>query len=128
MRARKKNITSILSKNYLWILAGALILIIILVFYYFHTSSVRSEIKTDDILSHVAKLINLPPEAPTIATVANLEPLRGQPFFVNAMVGDKVLIYSASHKAILYRPDTDKIIEVAPFSIDNSSSNGKTAR
>jgi len=66
----------------------------------------------------VSKLMILPDgETPTIATVADLEKLKDQPFFGKAKVGDKVLIYTNAKRAILYSPESNKIIEVAPINI-----------
>jgi len=66
----------------------------------------------------VGKLIVLPVnETPTIATVANLDQIKNQPFFANAKVGDKVLIYAKAKKAILYDPSLNKIIELAPLDV-----------
>lgn len=74
--------------------------------------------KTDDLLAEVSQLMLLPTdETPTIATVSDLERLRGQEFFANATVGDKVLIYTKHAKAILYDPDQKKILEVAPLQL-----------
>jgi hypothetical protein len=74
--------------------------------------------KTDDLLAEVSRLMLLPTdETPTIATVSDLERLRGQEFFANATVGDKVLIYTKHAKAILYDPDQKKILEVAPLQL-----------
>ena len=69
------------------------------------------------IVNKVGALIELPQETPTIATVADKVKLQKQPFFSHAEDGDKVLIYSVSKKAILYRPSTNKIIEVAPLNV-----------
>ncbi len=70
-----------------------------------------------NVVDQVAVHLVLPEdEAPTVATVSSLEQLAGQPFFVNAKVGDKVLIYTKAKKAILYDPVIDKIVEVAPLS------------
>lgn len=66
----------------------------------------------------VAELADIPAdETPTIATVNDASKLEGQAFFINAENGDKVLIFTKAKKAYLYRPSTNKIIEVAPINI-----------
>lgn len=69
-----------------------------------------------DTINAVGKLIVLPTdETPTIATVTNLDQIKNQPFFADAKIGDKVLIYTKAQKAILYDPIANKIVELAPF-------------
>ena len=71
--------------------------------------------EVDSTVKAVAKLMVLPQgETPTAATVSDPTKLKDQPFFANSISGDKVLIYTNAHKAILYRPSINKIIEVAP--------------
>lgn len=66
----------------------------------------------------VAELADIPAdETPTIATVNDASKLQGQAFFIKAQNGDKVLIFTKAKKAYLYRPSTNKIIEVAPINI-----------
>lgn len=73
-----------------------------------------------DTVTKVGRLMVLPEsETPTVATVADPEVLKNQPFFKNAKVGDRVLIYATALKAILYDPKIDKIVEVAPLNIGN---------
>ncbi len=89
-------------------------------------NTVNSEVsaETSDLVSKVGKLILLPKgEVPTIATVSNLALLKGQDFFVDATVGDKVLIYKEAKKAILYNPNINKIITVAPLVVDEKAVN-----
>lgn len=75
------------------------------------------------LIDKVGALIILPDdETPTIATVSDLDKLKGQPFFAKAELGDKVLIYARAQKAILYRPSSNKIIELAPLS-DSGTTN-----
>lgn len=65
------------------------------------------------LLEKVSKIIELDnSEEPVIATVTDMTKLAGQPFFAKAKLGDKVLVYSGSKKAIIYRPEVNKIIEV----------------
>ncbi len=72
--------------------------------------------EASEILGVVSSYMELPQdENPTIATVVDKEKLADQPFFVHAIEGDKVLVYTNAKKAILYRPETKKVIEVAPI-------------
>ena len=76
----------------------------------------QEEAKT--LVTKVGKLIVLPEgEEPTVATVTDPNLLQDQPFFANAKAGDKVLIYTNARKAILYNPEENKIVEVAPVNI-----------
>jgi hypothetical protein len=76
----------------------------------------QEEVKS--LVTKVGKLIVLPEgEEPTVATVTDPNLLKDQPFFANAKTGDKVLIYTNARKAVLYNPEENKIIEVAPVSI-----------
>ena len=77
--------------------------------------------EVDVLLAQVKKLIALPDEVPTVATVSDIEKLADQPFFVNAQNGDKVLIFTNAKKAILYRPSAGLIIDVAPITIGQSA-------
>jgi hypothetical protein len=79
-----------------------------------------------DLVASVSDLMVLPEgEDPTIATVADTEKLKDQAFFANAVIGDKVLLYTTAKKAILYRPGTNKIIEVAPINIGSAEAEGQ---
>lgn len=82
--------------------------------------------ETGQIIEAVGRLIILPAgEQPAIATVSDTQKLAGQQFFANAKVGDKVLIYTQSKKAILFRPSENRLIEIAPISA--GSENATTA-
>ncbi len=81
------------------------------------TSSVSaSSGEVKEIVERVGKIMILPEgEEPVIATVTNPETLKDQAFFADAKVGYKVLIYSKAKKAILYDPESNKIVGVAPI-------------
>ena len=69
-----------------------------------------------EVVTKVGRLVVLPEgEEPTLATVADPELLKDQPFFARAKKGDKVLVYNVAGKAILYDPIQDKIVEIAPI-------------
>ena len=70
------------------------------------------------LINEVGKLIVLPSnEQPEIATVSDINKLKGQSFFINARNGDKVLIYSKAQEAILYDPVANKIVAVGPIAL-----------
>lgn len=82
-----------------------------------------SQGEVSSLVEKIGKLIELPEgETPTLATVSDSESLRSQPFFARSQNGDRVLIYTNAKKAILYRPDSNKIIEVAPVTLGQSAS------
>lgn len=81
----------------------------------------QAQQETRDLVRAVSQLMILPEgEDPTIATVADTEKLKDQPFFSRAEIGDKVLLFTTAKKAILYRPAANKIIEVAPINLGNA--------
>lgn len=131
---RNRPETSRVSRWWIWIIAVVAGLIVLgALFLYFHSQqqlkalqknltqqqsdpNVKAKEEAKQLIDEVGKLIILPAdETPTIATVSDLSKLRDQPFFANAQIGDKVLIYSKAQKAILYRPSEYKIIELAPL-------------
>lgn len=74
----------------------------------------------NDLLKKVGRIALLPQdEDPTIATVTDAFRLRGQKFFSQAENDDKVIIFPKAQRAILYRPNIDKVIESAPININD---------
>lgn len=83
-------------------------------------ASSAAEIKKT--VAEVGKNIVLPDnETPTMATVTDPSKLRDQPFFAQAQIGDVVLVYVNFHKAILWRPSIQKIIEVSPINLPGAA-------
>ena len=85
-----------------------------------------ARIETAKLKADVAKLIELPNEDPTVATVVDASKLKTQSFFANAQNGDKVLLFPQAKKAILYRPSINKVIEVAPINIGDGTTGAQT--
>jgi hypothetical protein len=120
-----------INKKYVLFVLVLLIIVVLVgvaVNFYMKAQKLESEVQTTSssevqkIVAEVGKLLVLPEsEEPTVATISNVEELRGQAFFANAKNGDKVLIYSNARKAILYDPIQKIIIEVAPLNISGSA-------
>ncbi len=84
--------------------------------------------EVNDTIAKVGKIVALPTgETPTVATITDKSKLTDQPFFAKAQNGDKVLIYVQAKKAYLYRPTTNKLIDVAPINVGTSPSPSPTA-
>ncbi len=96
--------------------------------YYFYSKTVtatpadqQAAVKAESkaLVAQIGRLILLPDEEPTVATVSDPNALKNQPFFAKAKKGDRLLLYTTAKKAILYDPVDDKIVEVAPIVIGN---------
>lgn len=82
----------------------------------------KDELQT--IIAEVEKHFLLPEgETPNLMTVENLNQVKDLPFFINAVVGDKVLIYPNNSKAVLWRPSTKKIIEASIINLTAPQAN-----
>ena len=101
--------------------------------YYFYTQyrntqnilknpNLATEKQTKELITSLGKLMVLPKEQPTVATVTDASKLKDQPFFANAKNGDKVFIFVNAKKAVLYDPDLGKIVEVSPINVGNQPS------
>ncbi len=80
-----------------------------------YASDPKAEI--GDLLKEISRSMELPSIVePSLATVSDASKLKNQMLFTNAQNGDKLLIFADVKKAILYRPSTKKIIDVALLS------------
>lgn len=86
--------------------------------------NIEAQRVTNELTKTLSKLMELPKdEIPTLATISDKDKLIGQPFFKNAENGDILFAYTTAMKAILYRPSNNKIINVAPISINQPNQN-----
>lgn len=78
--------------------------------------------ETVELTNKIGALIELPTdETPTVATVTDVTKVQDKPFFTKAQNGDKVLLYAKSGKALLYRPATNKLIEVSTLNLESDT-------
>lgn len=80
-----------------------------------------SDKETKELVAQIDNYMLLPDETPTLATVNDVEKLKSQEFFKNAQNGDKVLIFSNSGRALLYRPSTKKVIEYSKVDLNTGN-------
>lgn len=96
--------------------------VLVVKFVFFNDKEYKTEASI--LVEKVGKHMFLPKdENPSVATVTDPEKLRNQNFFSDAKKGDKVLIYSNAKKAILYDPNSDKIVTIAPILLDSNLGN-----
>ena len=96
-------------------------------YYYFRFSEAQKQLKqinvqteedVRNLVGRIGRLMQLPShELPTVMTVTDSDRLKNVNFFTNALVGHKLLIYEKAHKAILFDPLQNVIIEVAPYNV-----------
>lgn len=81
-----------------------------------------AQAEIDAVTANIGRIIDLPKdETPTLATVQDKDKLKDQAFFAMAENGDKILIYTKSKKAIIYRPKDNRLVNVGPIVIDPKS-------
>lgn len=127
------------SKNLLILaIAGIIALVSLVAAFYFYTQNQKTlatmgnptefaRLETEKLITAVGRLMELPiGEEPTVATITDHEKLKSQQFFANSQNGDKVIIYTEAKRAILYRPGTNKIIDVAPINLGTESATLQT--
>ncbi len=119
-------------RRYIPLILVVLVIVLAITSAYFYKKSTSntnqaSQAEVKSLVERVGRLAVLPTdETPTIATVSDPEALKNQSFFANAKKGDKVLIYSNAKKAILYDPDIDKIITIAPLNTEQEKAAPQT--
>lgn len=122
-------------KRFLQKFSHILLIILVIVmglsaFYFYkksNTTNPNNKIDTKNLVEKINKHVLLPKgETPTVATVADPNLLKDQPFFADTLIGDKVLMYSNEKKAILYRPDIDRVINITVIDLNAPASSSQT--
>ena len=79
------------------------------------------KIEVKELLVKLGKLIDLPTEEPTVATVTNADQITSQPFFAKAKNGYRVVLYTNERLAILYDDKANKIINVGTINVSDTA-------
>ena len=80
----------------------------------------KKENEVETIMKRISEVMILPDEIPTVATITDKSKFGNQLFFQKAENGDKLLLFTNSNLAILYRDSIGKIIEISQISVANS--------
>ena len=82
----------------------------------------------DELVTKVSKLMIVPDESPTIATVKDAEKLRtSEVFFKDVENGDKILIFAAAQTAVVYRESDNRIIKSGPIVMSDDKTGTNTS-
>ncbi|MBI4225661.1 hypothetical protein HY612_00950 [Candidatus Roizmanbacteria bacterium] len=79
------------------------------------------QVQTKELLARVKALMEIPNEEPTIITILDRTKLQDQPFFKLAQNGDRILIFPKAKRAVLYRPSTNKIVDVTGINLGDTA-------
>lgn len=70
------------------------------------------KVENDSMMLRIGKLLKLPDETPIISTVSSKDDFKDAPAFRSAEKGDKLIVWVNSNQAILYRPSTNKVLDL----------------
>ena len=101
-----------------WIIAVILFILLVIfslgALYKHHQYDIEKKQKNTDsaLLNKLSKVLNLPTEKPIVSTVFSTDDFKNTASFRGAQKGDKILIYINANQALLYRPSTNKVIQI----------------
>jgi hypothetical protein len=76
-----------------------------------------------DLATLIGNIIELPSgETPTVAIISDVSKLRDRPLFAKAENGDRLLVYTKNGKAFLYRPGSNKLVDVFSWNSTSTAS------
>jgi hypothetical protein len=110
-----------------WLLVGILLLVSVFLYLQYRQAQDNTTVaeQNSKYQKQLSQLILVPGnETPTIATIKDASKLSKQVFFKDAQNGDKLFVYSKSHKAILYRPSSNMIINVQTVNVTPNATSG----
>lgn len=92
------------------------------VFFYLQYSQVQAKAnQKQELTERISKLVELPNETSTLVTVADKSRLQNKQLAEKVSDGDVLMIFSQNRRLIIYRPDTNKIVDMLTFTDQESS-------
>ncbi len=89
--------------------------------------NIEAQKQSAALIAALGKHILLPTdEEPSVVTISDKTKLADQPFFKMAENGDVLFAYVNTKEAILYRPSTDQIIQVASINVSAETAASQT--
>ncbi len=86
------------------------------VFFYLQYATVHGEAtKQQQIVDKIARAVELPDEKPTVVTVADKDRLTNKQLAAKVSNGDVLLIFANTKRLIVYRPASEKIVNMLSF-------------
>lgn len=132
--SNKKGNSSVTKKRIL-IVVGCIVFAVAIgmaIFFYWQYSMIKSnpdsvsQQKTNHVVEQVSKIYALPSEKPTVADITDKDKLKDQAFFKDAENGDHLLIFADTKLAIIYRESSNKLINVGPISLEDTTAQGSS--
>ncbi len=84
------------------------------------TASQTTSVTQTKLAESLAKIIELPDEQPTVVTVSDKQKLTNQALAERVENKDMLLIYGRAQKLIVYRPSSQKVIDIITFGEKNT--------
>lgn len=85
------------------------------------SSNVTDEQIARTLQDKVANIMVLPEEDALVSTIEDINQVSEQPFFNKAQNGDKVLIFVQAAKIVIYRENTNQIVNAGPLIDDRTA-------
>lgn len=127
----------------MWLVLGLIVLGILWSGYNYYSTSKQLAVLTDpniaaeasrkqteEVLGKIGKLMILPKDKkPVVATINDVEKLSTtQDFYREAHNGDRLVIFPASKKAIIYDEDDNRIVNVGPIVYNSPEAEAKVSQ
>lgn len=90
---------------------------------YKNTRDNDPNIQTERIVNTLKKSVDVPDETPSVLTVVDKSKLKDNQIAEKAENGDKILLFQKSGKVYIYRPSSDKLINILNISSNTQPTN-----